>query len=343
MRRLLNTLFVTKEGAYLAKEGETVKILLNGKTALRVPIHNLEGIICLGQVGASPALMGLCGKQGVGLSFLTERGRFLARVQGPVNGNVLLRREQYRLADDAETSAVFAAAFVQGKILNKREVLSRALRNNAQHPDAEEIKDCIGQLANIIYSLSQHPELEKVRALEGEAARRYFSVFDRLIKTDKQNFHFEKRFRRPPLDRVNALLSFIYVLLAHDVTSALESVGLDPAVGFLHADRPGRSSLALDMMEELRSVLADRLVLSLINRKQVSAKGFEISETGAVTMDEKTKKTVLTAYQKRKQDKITHPFLEEKMEVGLIPFSQALLLARCIRGDIKGYPPYLWH
>lgn len=342
MRRLANTLYVTTQGSYLAKEGETVVVRLEGQPRLRVPVHNLEGIVCFGQVGASPALMGLCGRRGVTLSFLTERGRFLARVQGPVSGNVLLRRRQYRIADDPGQRAGLARSFVAGKLVNCRSVLLRTARDRPENQSVPYLRDAAGHLAAIGERLNREADLEAVRGLEGEAARTYFAVFDHLITGDKEHFSFQERSRRPPLDNMNALLSFLYVLLAHDVASALEGVGLDPAVGFLHADRPGRPSLALDLMEEMRPILADRLALSLVNRRQVRASGFNTTESGAVAMDDSTRKTVLTAYQKRKQEAVTHVFLEEKFALGLVPHAQALLLARHLRGDMDAYPPYFW-
>lgn len=340
MKRLANTLFVTTQESYLAKEGETVVVLVEGKPHLRVPIHNLGGIVCFGRVGASPALMGLCGQRGVSLAFLSERGRFLARVVGPVSGNVLLRRRQFRLADAPEPKAALARAFVAGKLVNSRGVLLRAARDRPDNPGAEALQNAAANLAAIGQRLNDESALEAVRGLEGEAARSYFAVFDHLITADKNNFFFRGRSRRPPMDNINALLSFLYVLLAHDAASALEGVGLDPAVGYLHADRPGRPSLALDLMEELRPILADRVALSVVNRRQVKASGFTTTESGAVTMDDETRKTVLAAYQKRKQEEIAHAFLEGKFALGLLPHAQALLLARHLRGDLDGYPPF---
>lgn len=342
MKKLANTLYVTTQGSYLAKEGETVVVRIEGQPRLRVPIHNLQGIVCFGQVGASPALMGLCGRRGVLLSFLSERGRFLARVQGPVSGNVLLRRRQYRLADDPTACTALARGFVAGKLLNCRAVLLRAARDRPDATGAALLRQAADSLAAVGERLEREGDLDGLRGLEGEAARAYFGVFDHLITGDREHFAFHGRNRRPPLDNVNALLSFLYVLLAGDVASALEGVGLDPAVGFLHADRPGRPSLALDLMEEMRPILADRLALSLINRRQVKPGGFTTTESGAVSMDEDTRKTVLAAYQKRKQDVIKHEFLEERFAMGLLPHAQALLLARCLRGDIDAYPPHLW-
>ncbi|HSW38140.1 MAG TPA: type I-C CRISPR-associated endonuclease Cas1c, partial [Acidobacteriota bacterium] len=295
MKKHLNTLFVTTQGAYLAKEGETIVVKVEGEIRLRLPVHTIGGIVCFGNVSCSPFLMGFCAENGVGLSFLTEHGRFLARVQGPVSGNVLLRREQYRRADDSASSVEVARAVLAGKIANSRTVLQRALRDHADKIIAEEVSFTVRRLGNHLDLLSREQSLNALRGCEGDAAHLYFSVFDHLIISQKEAFSFHERNRRPPLDNVNALLSFLYTLLVHDIRSALEVVGLDPAVGFLHRDRPGRPGLALDLMEEFRPFLADRLVLSLINRQQVQGKGFRKSESGAVQMTDETRKTLLIA------------------------------------------------
>lgn len=342
MKKLLNTLFVTTQGAYLSKEGETIAVKVNQEVRLRVPVHTIGGIVCFGNVSCSPFLMGFCGENGVGISFMTEHGRFLARVQGPVSGNVLLRREQYRKADDQEYSAQMAKYFVTGKIANGRTVLQRVLRDHFQKLDEEALRKAVDDLSRSLQSLELNQSLDAVRGLEGDAAHTYFSVFDHLIVSQKEEFSFQERNRRPPMDNVNCLLSFLYTLLMHDCRGALESIGLDPAVGFLHRDRPGRPSLALDLMEEFRPFLADRLALSLINLRQVQDKGFKKTEGGAVTMNDETRKTLLVAYQERKQQEITHPFLDEKVSIGILFHVQALLLARCLRGDLDGYPPFIW-
>ncbi len=342
MKKHLNTLFVTTQGAYLAKEGETVAVRIERKVRLQIPIHTLDGIICFGNVTMSPFLMGFCAERDVTVSFLTENGRFLARVAGPVSGNVLLRREQYRMADDQETSATMARSILIGKVANSRAVLRRAIRDHGERVDRGALDDGAQRLSGILQHLRQGQELNRLRGFEGEAAQIYFSVFDHLILSNKDDFVFIRRSRRPPLDRINCLLSFVYTLLMHDVRSALESVGLDPAVGFLHRDRPGRPGLALDLMEEFRPVLADRLVLSLVNLGQITNTDFQCMESGAVLLTDKGRKTVLTAYQKRKQEKIIHPFLNEKMAIGLLCYAQALLLARYIRGDLDGYPVFCW-
>jgi len=345
MRHLLNTLYVTTQGAYLSRDGETVLVRVDQEAKLRVPIHTLGGIVCFGQVSCSPPLMELCGERNVAISFLSEHGKFYARVQGPVSGNVLLRREQYRRADSEAFSAKIAQSVVVAKIANCRTVLLRAIRDHAENPQVPALEAAAVRLARLLGDPAlrgQPVALETVRGLEGDAARTYFEVFDHLLTAQKEDFFFCERSRRPPLDNLNSLLSFFYTLLVHDVTAALETVGLDPAVGYLHRDRPGRPSLALDLMEEFRPVLADRLALSLVNRQQIRGKGFRKTETGAVLMDDATRKEVLVAYQKRKQEEIQHPFLGEKVEVGLLPFVQAMLLARYLRGDLDGYPPFLW-
>ena len=342
MKRHLNTLFVTTQGAYLLKEGETVAVKIDGEISIRLPVHTLGGIVCFGQVSCSPYLMGFCAENGVAISFLTENGGFLAKVQGPVSGNVLLRREQYRRADDLKASSFIARAIVTGKIANCRTVLQRSLRDHSDKIETDSVSFASRCLANSIRRLERDYPLDIVRGIEGDSANTYFEVFNHLITSQKDDFIFHERNRRPPLDNVNCLLSFLYTILMHDVRSALETVGLDPAVGFLHRDRPGRYGLALDLMEEFRPFLADRLTLSLINLCQVQGKCFQKKESGAVWMDDDTRKTVLIAYQKRKQEEILHPFINEKITVGLLPHVQAMLMARYLRGDLDCYPPFIW-
>jgi len=343
MKHLLNTLFVTSDGAALFKEGETVEVKVANETKAKIPIHTLGGIVVFGNAYCSTPLMGLCAENQVAVSFLSEYGRFIAKVVGPVSGNVHLRREQYRRADDLVGSAGIARTLVIGKIANGRTVLQRALRDHLENPRAAEIQTAVEKMAGILENLTgERINLDVIRGKEGEAGNYYFGVFDHLITAQKDDFVFQTRNRRPPTDRVNSLLSFFYTLLVHDVESALETVGLDPAVGFLHRDRPGRPGLALDLMEELRPFLADRLALSLINRNQLHGKDFDVSETGAINLDPDVRKLVLSAYQTRKQEEITHPYLGEKINVGLLPFVQAMLLARHLRGDIDGYPPFIW-
>jgi CRISPR-associated protein Cas1 len=326
-----------------------VAVRVEQETKLRVPIHTLGAIVCFGQISCSPFLMGMCGEHGVALAFLTENGHFLARVHGPVQGNVLLRRAQYRLADDEAGSAVMARAVVMAKVANCRTVLQRALRDKpdktgdkANGSGSEEMERAVRRLGRLLEDVAKSGKVDEIRGHEGDAARVYFSVFDHLITASKERFFFRGRSRRPPLDNVNALLSFAYTLLTHDITAALEGVGLDPAVGYLHRDRPGRPSLGLDLLEELRPVIADRLVLSLINRRQLRADSFRKTESGGVVMDDAARKDVLVAYQARKQEEIQHPFLGEKAAFGLVPHLQAMLLARFIRGDLDGYPSFLW-
>lgn len=309
---------------------------------LQLPLHNLGGIVCFGQVSVSPFLMGACAEGGIGISFLTENGRFLARVQGETTGNVLLRREQYRRADDRVATSAIARPIVAAKIANGRAVLLRSARDRPDDESSQRLLRTARLLAGHLEGLRTEDDLDRIRGVEGLAARDYFAVFDDLISQQKDSFRFEERSRRPPLDRVNALLSFGYTLLLHDVRGALECVGLDPAVGFLHRDRPGRPSLALDLMEEFRPFLADRLTLSLINLHQIDPKQFRCAESGAVLLDEDGRKEFLIAYQKRKQEEIVHPFLDEKTTIGLLPHLQSLLLARYLRGDLDGYPPFVW-
>lgn len=342
MKKYLNTLFVTTQGAYLSKEGETVVVTVEKETRLQLPVHTISGIVCFGQVSMSPYLMGFCAENNVAVSFLTEYGRFLARVHGETNGNVLLRRQQYRMADDNVFSAGLAKAFLTGKFANSRVVLQRALRDHSDKVDVNLIEKVSKRLSVSLEQIQQDLSLDELRGIEGDCAHAYFDVFNDLIVAQKKDFIFDGRNRRPPLDNVNCLLSFLYTLLVHDTRSALESVGFDAYVGFLHRDRPGRPGLALDMMEEIRAFLADRLTLSLINREQVQKKGFIKSESGAVLMDEETRKVLLAAYQKRKQEEIVHPFLKEPIPVGLLFYVQALLLARYLRGDLDGYPVFIW-
>ncbi len=342
MKHLLNTLFVTTPGAWLTKEGETVLVRVEEETKLQVPAAVLEGIVCIGGVGFSAPLMELCSEKGVCISFLTEGGQFMARVNGPVSGNILLRKEQYRRSDDPWRAAALAKSFVLGKVANCRSVLLRAAREG-EDENSTELTKCADYLWKILEKLRREElDLEGVRGKEGEAGHAYFSVFDRLIVAQKEGFSFKSRSRRPPLDSVNALLSFVYTLLAHDCAGACEAVGLDPQAGFLHADRPGRPSLALDIMEEFRPYIADRLVLTLINRQQIKPDGFKMTESGAVIMTQETKKEVLKTYQERKREELVHPFIGEKIAVGLLPYVQARLLARHFRGDLEGYPPFIW-
>jgi CRISPR-associated protein Cas1 len=342
MRRLLNTLYITSADAYLSVDGENIVVLKDDTTISRVPLHNLESIITFGYKGASPGLMGACAKRNIALSFLQQNGRFLARVVGEVRGNVTLRKTQYRLSDSTDESYKIARNIIIGKLYNSRWVIERGVRDYAIRLDVEKLKGVSKALANSLKSVAECKGLEQLRGIEGEAAVQYFSVLDDLILQQKEYFYFKNRNKRPPLDNVNAMLSFVYTLLAHDYVAALETVGLDPYVGFLHRDRPGRVSLALDMMEELRSVYADRFVITLINKREVKSNGFSRKENRAVVMNDDTRKIILKAWQSKKQEIITHPFLQEKLEWGLVPYAQAMLMARFIRGDLDAYPPFMW-
>lgn len=345
MRQHLNTLFITTDGAWLRKDGANIVVEVERTEVGRVPVHMMGGIVCFGRVGMSPPLMGHCAEAGVAVSFLSEHGKFMARVEGAASGNVLLRRRQYRTADDPATGLVIVRAIVAAKAANQRAVLRRAMRDHGSGMDKASharLDDAQRRLGDVARRVAEAPDIDVVRGHEGDAANAYFGAFDALIRRDDGVFRFGGRSRRPPLDPCNALLSFLYAMVGHDCRSALESVGLDPQVGFLHRDRPGRASLALDLMEEFRPVLADRVALTLINRQQLGKKDFIYMEGGAVLLCDDSRKAVLTAYQERKKDEITHPFLNEKVSLGLVPHIQAQLLARHLRGDLDGYPPFLW-
>ncbi|MCL2744478.1 MAG: type I-C CRISPR-associated endonuclease Cas1c [Planctomycetaceae bacterium] len=341
MKPLGNTLYITKQGAYISRDGTNIVITLEREELLRLPIHTIRGIICFGNVLVTPFALGLCGENNVTISFLTEYGHFLARVTGTQTGSILLRRAQHRLSTADESVSSVARSIIAAKIANCRTILLRFLRDHSPQ-DAVKIETVINSLANSLQELKRHQPLDRLRGIEGDAAKDYFSVFDQLILCNKNDFYFKERSRRPPLDNVNTLLSFFYTLLAHDCTAACESVGLDPQMGFLHADRPGRPSLALDLMEEFRPWLVDRFVLSLINLKQVSGKDFEKLESGAVMMKDDTRREALKVWQERKKEEITHTFLGEKMPYGLLPFVQAQLFARYLRSDLDAYPPLFY-
>lgn len=343
MKKLLNVLYVTTPDTYLALDGENVVIRKDEHVAMRLPLHNLEHIVCFGYLGASPALMGACAERNIGLCFLAPSGRFLARVTGKVRGNVLLRKKQYAVSESEQESVGIAASFLLGKLCNCRKVIERALRDHALLVDTDGLTATSASLRELMRSVQGCQTVADLMGFEGRAAKIYFGVFDQLILQQRQDFFFAERSRRPPLDNVNAILSFLYTLLTNEVASALETVGLDPYVGFLHQDRPGRPSLALDLMEELRPVFADRLALSMINRRQISGKGFTQKESGGIIMDDETRKKALMVWQERKKEEITHPFLKEKVPFGLIPYIQAMLLARFLRGDLDAYPPFFWN
>lgn len=342
MRKLLNTLYVMTEDAWLSLDGANVVIKAEERELGRFPLHGLEGIVCFSYRGASPALMGACAEHGIDLSFFRPSGRFLARVSGGVKGNVLLRKTQYRVSEDAAAALDVGKSMLVGKLYNARWVLERATRDHALSVDCEKLKAASSMLREAIPRIESAGTADSLRGIEGDAAAEYFGVFNELILNSDQAFAFHGRSRRPPLDCTNAMLSFAYALLANQCAAALESVGLDPFVGFVHTDRPGRESLALDLMEELRPAFADRFVLSCINNRVVNAQMFDQTDSGAVLLNETGRRASLKAWQERKKDVLTHPFLKEKMPWGLAPFVQALLLARFLRGDLDACPPFLW-
>lgn len=342
MKQLLNTLHVMSESAYLTLDGENVVAKKEGREAGRIPLHTLQSVISFSYMGASPALLGACAERGIGCSFFTPRGKFLARVQGPAQGNVLLRRTQYRWSDDEAASIAVARNFILGKVFNSRWVLERALRDHALRIDADSVRSASSTLKGSIAKVKECCDMDSLRGFEGDAAAAYFGVFDELILRDKEMFHFASRKRRPPTDPVNAMLSLFYTVLSSDCASALEGVGLDPYVGFMHGDRPGRQSLALDLMEELRPVVVDRFVATAINNRIVDSDCFERRESGEVRLKDEGRKALFAAWQNKKKETVSHPFLKEKIPWGLVPHVQALLLARCIRGDLDGYPPFFW-
>lgn len=342
MRKFLNTLFIQSEDIYLALENENIVAKRGEETAARIPLIGLENVVYFGYKGASPFLMGECVKRKIGMCFLSPSGRFLARVSGMNPGNVLLRKEQYRMSDDAERNIKFARNFIVAKIFNSRNMLERAKRDHPMSFNHEKISLVSNELKSLTKAAKKTDNAPSLLGIEGSAANLYFSLFDDLILQQKKHFVFTVRSKHPPKDKINAMLSFAYVLLAHDTASALESVGLDAYVGFFHRDRPGRASLALDLIEELRSIYADRFVLKLINNRIIKHTDFEEKEEGRVLLKESGRKKFLEAWQEKKQEEITHPFLEEKIKWGLVPYVQALLLARTLRGDLEEYPAFLW-
>lgn len=342
MKQLNNTLYVTTTDTYLSLDGENIVIRKDNVELKRVPLHNIESIITFGYTGASPALMGACAKRNIALSFMTSHGHFLARISGEQNGNVLLRKEQYRISDDAEESLKIAKNMIIGKVYNAKWVIERVIRDYAMRVDTTRLIDVSKLLSEAMKEMKTVKYAQELLGIEGKCAELYFSIFDDMILQQKDDFQFHGRSKRPPKDNVNALLSFAYTLLAHDCASALESVGLDAYVGFYHKDRPGRISLALDMMEEFRSVMVDRFVLTLINKKIITKSDFWVKENGAVILKDDARRSFLSAWQKKKNDIITHPYVDEKMAWGMAPFAQAQLLARYIRKDIEDYPPFFW-
>lgn len=342
MKRLLNTLYITSENSYLRLEGETVVICDGEQKVGQVPLHNLDGIVSFGYKGISPALMGACMERKVSVCFLSPQGKFLARVTGKECGNILLRKQQFASVKNEKISLEIAKNCILGKVFNSRWILERAIRDHSMQIDVEKVKRASQQLKHSLTIIQSAESLDKLRGYEGAAANVYFSVFDELILQQKKYFSFQGRNRRPPLDNVNAMLSFVYTLLTTQITAALEVVGLDPYAGYLHTVRPGRASLALDLIEELRAPLVDRFVLSLINKKIVNNNDFTKKENQAVLMDADSRKKLLTEWQRKKAETITHPYLKEKIQWGMVPYVQAMLLARYLRGDIDGYPVFLW-
>ena len=340
MHQLLNTLYLTTEGTYLRADHETLKVSVDKETKLQVPVHHLGSIVCFGDIMMSPAVIHRCADEGRSIVWLDRNGRFKARIEGPVSGNVLLRRAQYNVSSTQEQCLEIAKNMVAGKIQNARQVVLRGAREAANEADTEELRNTAGALAGSISRIKSCDNLDSLRGIEGDAARGYFGTFGRLVREDRATFAMKGRSRRPPLDPINALLSFLYALLMNDCVAAVQGVGLDPQIGFLHALRPGRAALALDLMEELRSLLADRLALTLINRRQIAADDFLNRPGGAVHLKDDSRKTVIVAYQQRKQDELTHPFLDQKMPIGLVPHVQARLLARVLRGDMEAYLPF---
>ena len=342
MKQLLNTLFITSEDIYLSLEGENVLANRDKQVVARYPLHTLQNIVCFSYAGASPALMGACASRDIGLAFCSPRGRFLARVCSQSNGNVLLRREQYRVADHVQLSCRIARNMIFGKLHNARWSIERTRRDHGMRVDGEKLAAASATIKALLQPVAETTELEALRGLEGSGSAAYFGVLAEMILHRKEEFFFRGRNRRPPLDRVNAMLSFAYSLLAHDCAAALESVGLDAYVGFLHRDRPGRTSLALDLMEELRPCLADRFVLTVVNNRIIKPGDFQRQDSGAVLLTDDGRRRFLQAWQEKKRDSLTHPFLGEKLNWGMVPYLQALLLARCLRGDLEDYPPFLW-
>lgn len=342
MKQLLNTLFVLTEDAYCSTENDNVVVQQHDKVLAKVPLRSLEAILLFTYKGASPSLLGRCAEFGVGVSFYSPRGRYYCSILSEKNRNVLLRREQFRIADDENAALPFARSFITGKVYNERWVIERTKRDHAMRVNEDRLSSTCHNLQTILADVQHCESTAELRGFEGTAAKSYFAAFDDLILREKDIFYFQERSRRPPLDQMNALLSFVYTLLSGDCVAALQGVGLDPYVGFMHTDRPGRTSLALDLMEEFRAAIADRFALTLVNTGKIKPNQFEERENGGVFLTESGRKTVLSAWQKRKQESLTHPFLKEKMPWGLVPYVQALLLSRSVRGDLDAYPPFMW-
>ncbi|KAF1296677.1 subtype I-C CRISPR-associated endonuclease Cas1 [Enterococcus sp. JM4C] len=342
MRKLLNTIYITNPDTYLALDGENILVKVDNEIKGRVPLHNIEAIVTTGYLGTSPALMRKCAEKNINLTFLTRTGKFGSRLSGPVTGNIALRKEQYRISDNEDKSVEIARHFIIGKLYNQRWMLERVAREQTLRVNVEQFKMISLELKQTIERIREVTDLDTLRGIEGQAANRYFLLFDQMILQQKEDFGFYGRTRRPPLDNVNAMLSLAYTLLAQDCSAALETVGLDPYSGFMHQDRPGRPSLSLDLMEELRGIFADRFVLTMINKKKIAAKDFIKKENGAVILTDEGRRKFFQSWQEKKQEQIQHPFLGEKIQWGLVPYAQALLLSRFLRGDLDGYPPFLW-
>jgi len=343
MKKLLGNLYITTQETYVSKERENLVVSLRGKEIFRAPIHLINSVACFGNVMCSPFVFGLCAENNVSVSFFTEYGRFIAKVQSPVSGNVLLRKQQYKYSDDEKFCLETAKSILIGKLNNSKTVINRALRDHEDKMlSPDRVKQVSEGLQRSLNNVLSAENIDILRGMEGDAANSYFGIFNDLILNNKETFYMNERTRRPPQDNVNCLLSFVYTLLAHDVSSALEGVGLDPQVGFFHKDRPGRASLGLDLMEEFRSVIADRLVLTLINLSQLDDKGFTKSQSGGVIMTDENRKIVIDAYKKRKDEEIFHPFFKENLQIGILFHAQALLFARYVRGDLDAYPPFIW-
>ncbi len=341
MQTLLNTLYLTLPG-YLHLENDTLRFEVERESRLRVPLHHIGSVVCFGDVLVSPAVMGRLAEEGKALVILDRNGRFKARLEGPISGNILLRQAQFARANDPEFVLAHAKACIEGKLRNSRYVLLRGARDANEEPDAGALRETAEAFASNLRHLETAPTLDAVRGFEGESARRYFAAFPSLLRGDqREDFTPDGRTRRPPRDRMNALLSFLYSMLMNDCRTALETVGLDPQLGYLHTVRPGRAALALDLMEEFRAILADRLALTLVNRKQLNASDFESRPGGAVQMSDAARKVLIVAYQERKQELVSHPLLDQKLAIGLLPQIQARLLARVIRGEAEDYLPYL--
>ncbi len=342
MKKLLNTLYITLPDVYLASSGENILVKRDGKILVRYPLHNLEDIVLFSYLGMSPHLIKKCMENDIGICYLKPTGRFIARIQGESTGNILLRRQQYREADNEEKSLEISKNIICAKIYNEKWTIERYIRQYKNRINTGHLERVSRDLTNLIDRTISVVDKDELRGIEGAAQVKYFSCFDEMILNQKEDFEFNSRSRRPPMNPVNAMLSYVYSILSNDIASALESVGLDPYAGLMHTDRPGRISLALDLIEELRSPVADRFVISLINLKQVNINDFIIEDSGAVTMKDNCRKKIIKLWQERKQKKLTHPFLREKIEWGLVPFCQSMLLARYLRGDIDGYPPFMW-